>query len=1372
LNLPFDISNNLIYLSGNGRNIGIFCDLRKLPYSISQANINFNTIITLGSNSNNIPFYCLGFTAFKFKNNILRNILGPSMFFSNSINFMSELDYNNYFSDNNVIAYNNGVFYYDLNTWRNYIQKDANSSNLNPYFNLPKVTLPANRQLNGAGIAANGILLDIDGEIRNQSAPDPGCDEFMVDFGVTRLESPTLACAQEDSVPVTVCLSQFGDIPFINLVIAYQVNGGAIFRDTIPGTITNDLTYTFNQFQDLSLNGAYNFKIWLENNSDDNINNDTLRITRYSKSSPSVAITHTTGCAGTSLNFSGTASITEGSIVNYLWEFGDGETDTNLFTNHTYQYSGIYPVKLYAFSDEGCYGSAVDTTVLAITPDASFIVTDVCFRDSIQIYNTSKNIDSSSIFNWYVNGSLFSSLLEPNRFVLPAGSYLIKLIIINSNGCLDSIVKSIKVRDLPIVTLPDYGPYCKNSLPVYITGGQPSGGLYVGSTLINRFFYPSQSSSGSYEIKYTYTDSLGCSNTDTTIIIVKGIDTTTISISSCLEYNWYGGKYTNSGVFYHVLENSFGCDSILKLNLTINPVPTAPTLLTCYETANFNTTTCTWDVTGSQPTAPTVACYESANFNSSTCAWDVTGTQPSQPTLACYETANFNTSTCVWDVTGTQPSQPTLACYETASFNTLTCIWDVTGSQPTQPTLACYETASFNTSTCVWDVTGSQPSQPTFACYETATFNTLTCVWDVTGTQPAQPTLACYESAKFNSSTCAWDITGSQPLMPTLACYETASFNTSTCVWDVTGLQPSMPTLACYETASFNTSTCVWDVTGSQPSQPTLACYESANFNSTTCGWDVTGVQLAQPTLACYQTATFNNSTCQWDVNGTQPTQPSLECYQTALFNTTSCQWVVTGSPTPAIITNASACSSYVWSANGQAYTQTGTYNYSANCQNYTLNLTINQPSVAATSINATTAAGVTNLTVVGGQLGTNASWKWYSGSCGGTLVGTGQSINVSPTATTTYSVRAEGTCNTTSCVSNTVNVTSNCGPTNVISSTGSFTICKGSSIALTVQGNAGTNGVWKWYKGSCSSSICAYTGSSYTVAPTVTTTYYVKASGGSCGTTSCYAVTVTVNRPPSTPSVITGPATGLCNMQNVAYSVTNVSGVTYNWSVPTGATIISGQGTNSILVNFSNILGSTNSCSSSPVICVKGSNLCGTSSARCLRISLTPSKPKSITGVSSLCANQVSTYSIAPIVGVTSYTWTKPSGWTIVSGQGTTSIQVKAGTSTGSIGVKSNNSCGSSSAQTKCISITSCSRLEDNGDFTITVFPNPTSGILNIESNELINRIELFDMLGKLVMTYGSEKQIDISNLQSGLYLIRFTSENGVEQRRVEVSR
>ena len=92
--------------------------------------------------------------------------------------------------------------------------------------------------------------------------------------------------------------------------------------------------------------------------------------------------------------------------------------------------------------------------------------------------------------------------------------------------------------------------------------------------------------------------------------------------------------------------------------------------------------------------------------------------------------------------------------------------------------------------------------------------------------------------------------------------------------------------------------------------------------------------------------------------------------------------------------------------------------------------ITVSQPSVAATLASANKnniCPGISvNLAVVGGTLGTGASWKWYTSACGTTLVGTGSGLTVTPAVTTTYYVRAEGTCNTTSCVAITVNVSCN----------------------------------------------------------------------------------------------------------------------------------------------------------------------------------------------------------------------------------------------------------------------------------------------------------------------------------------------------------
>jgi hypothetical protein len=82
----------------------------------------------------------------------------------------------------------------------------------------------------------------------------------------------------------------------------------------------------------------------------------------------------------------------------------------------------------------------------------------------------------------------------------------------------------------------------------------------------------------------------------------------------------------------------------------------------------------------------------------------------------------------------------------------------------------------------------------------------------------------------------------------------------------------------------------------------------------------------------------------------------------------------------------------------------------------------------------------------------------------------------------------------------------------------------------------------------------------------------------------------VSIYSPPSAPGIITGPS-ALCgnSLNSKVYSIAPVSGATnYLWTVPTGATITSGQGTASITVNFSSIGGIVsvtpynNSCQSS----------------------------------------------------------------------------------------------------------------------------------------------------------------------------------------------
>jgi hypothetical protein len=174
--------------------------------------------------------------------------------------------------------------------------------------------------------------------------------------------------------------------------------------------------------------------------------------------------------------------------------------------------------------------------------------------------------------------------------------------------------------------------------------------------------------------------------------------------------------------------------------------------------------------------------------------------------------------------------------------------------------------------------------------------------------------------------------------------------------------------------------------------------------------------------------------------------------------------------------------------------------------------VTVNTLSIAPASITGTTticAGGSTTLTLSGGTAGTGATAQWYSGSCGGTLVGTGNSVSVSPATATTYFVRYSGTCNTTTCAS--VNVTVNTLSTVPTITPIAGTICPNTNTTLTAGGGtAGSGSTINWYTGPNGTGTFLGSGSSIVVAPTANTTYYARREG-TCNTTSDASVTMTV---------------------------------------------------------------------------------------------------------------------------------------------------------------------------------------------------------------------------------------------------------------------
>ena len=166
-----------------------------------------------------------------------------------------------------------------------------------------------------------------------------------------------------------------------------------------------------------------------------------------------------------------------------------------------------------------------------------------------------------------------------------------------------------------------------------------------------------------------------------------------------------------------------------------------------------------------------------------------------------------------------------------------------------------------------------------------------------------------------------------------------------------------------------------------------------------------------------------------------------------------------------------------------------------------------------------------------------------------------------------------------------------------------------------------------------------------------------VKGINNICG--SGQAVTMALNVAPSAqPAGTISGNTNICTpASGILFSVPAITGANnYVWNLPAGVSIVAGNNTNAITVDFSLSSASGN-------ITVYGqSTLCGNGLSSTLPLSIHPDPQPAgpVSGLTTLCVPVTGiTFSIAAVTGADSYIWTLPPGANITTGSGTNSIVV-----------------------------------------------------------------------------------------------------------------
>ena len=163
---------------------------------------------------------------------------------------------------------------------------------------------------------------------------------------------------------------------------------------------------------------------------------------------PQAAFEVDSNCFGFNTPFINRSEIDNGSVTGYTWTFGDGNSSADENPIHFYNAANLYTVQLVAESGEGCTDTVTNDVRIYVKPTADFTAASVCYGLASEFVNASSD---ASEYRWdFADGSGSSILANPSYTYMNPGDYDVTLYIESTNGCLDTVTKTITVYELPV----------------------------------------------------------------------------------------------------------------------------------------------------------------------------------------------------------------------------------------------------------------------------------------------------------------------------------------------------------------------------------------------------------------------------------------------------------------------------------------------------------------------------------------------------------------------------------------------------------------------------------------------------------------------------------------------------------------------------------------------------------------------------------------------------------------------------------------------------------------------------------------------------------------------------------------------------------
>ncbi|MEI6138735.1 MAG: PKD domain-containing protein [Mariniphaga sp.] len=241
-----------------------------------------------------------------------------------------------------------------------------------------------------------------------------------------------------------------------------------------------------------------------------------------------------TDCENSTVLFNEHALTSEGYIVKWMWDFGDGTNQVvnypdNANLTHKYLKPGNYSTTLTVLTSVGCSNSEIQVVTVLPAPVANFSFATSCMNMPVLFTDLSQNNASGDIVKWEWNfGDVesgvnnISTLKDPSHTYVGPGSFNVTLVVTNITGCKNTTTRKVVVNSKPVAKFTSSAISCEGDTVNFTnTSSTPVGTTITsslwdfGDNISSKEFSPSHkfSTNGTFKVKLIILNSIGCIDT-------------------------------------------------------------------------------------------------------------------------------------------------------------------------------------------------------------------------------------------------------------------------------------------------------------------------------------------------------------------------------------------------------------------------------------------------------------------------------------------------------------------------------------------------------------------------------------------------------------------------------------------------------------------------------------------------------------------------------------------------------------------------------------------------------------------------------------------------------------------------------------------